>query len=223
MNTTNVVSIDSGGHRARVLDRRDELALTHLSLVDGLARDVHRSLPPSFDLADLVGVGLVALLQVALRYSPDSHGGTPFSAYARKGIRGAMLESVRRKRYVENTRPGLEVFRPGRRREELTETLSSGMERLYGGSALDRAAASPVAEDAIDAARLRHRVAEAISWLPAAQRALLERFYGRDEPTIGQVAKSLGLSRAAAIELHDTAIAGVRARLNGGAVERMAA
>jgi len=217
----NVVSIASGGHRERVIRRRDELALAHLSLVDGLARKVHRSLPPSFDLCDLIGEGLLALCAAALRYRPDAHGGAPFSAFARKGIRGAMLESVRRKRYVENTRPGLEV---------LAET-KTGREREFGSrfdffdetAALDRAATAAVAEEALDAARLRRRIADAISWLPAAQRALLGHYYGPMEPTIGIVARSLGLSRAAALELHDEAIAAVRARLTGGAVERIAA
>jgi RNA polymerase sigma factor for flagellar operon FliA len=226
MTTTKVVSIDAGGHRERVIRRRDELALAHLSLVDGLARSVRRCLPPSFDLDDLVGVGLIALLDAAMLYRPAEYGGVPFSAYARKGIRGAMLESVRRKRYTENTRPGLEVVFSATRDlsgEAGGSVGCSKMPRAIETYALDRAATQPVAEDALDSARLRKRVTEAISTLPRRHAALLGLLYGVDEPTVGQVAKSLGIPRHEAMDLHAEAIHLLKARLTGGALEKLAA
>lgn len=199
-----VVAIDAGGHRERVLARRDELIESHLSLVDGIARRVHATLPPAFDLGDLIGVGNVALLHAATRYRPGAHGGTPFSAYARVVVRGAIIESVRRKRYVEATRPGLTVMSPCR--------FEEGSEREIDSPALVRAATAPTAERDVEAARVTARLAEAISWLPAAQRNVLRAYYDATEPTLQQVAARLRVSTARTRELHAAAVEGIRAR-----------
>lgn len=103
----NVVAIDAHGHQERLRARRDALVAENLPLVRSIALSVQKSLPASFDLEDLIGVGHVALLEVAARYKPAKHGGTPFSAYARHRIRGAIIDSVRRRNYRENTRPSI--------------------------------------------------------------------------------------------------------------------
>jgi RNA polymerase sigma factor (sigma-70 family) len=87
---------------------RNLLVETHLKLVPPIARGVHRSLPPSFELDDLIGEGNVGLMHAAARYEPKAHGGTPFSAYAKQRIHGAIVDSVRRKAWLENTANPLE-------------------------------------------------------------------------------------------------------------------
>ncbi len=104
-----VVSIDSGSHRARFLAHRDELVEAHLHLVPPIAKYIHSSLPPSFDYDDLLATGYLALVHVATRYRPAEHDGTPFSAFARPRIRGAILDSVRRRHWFENTHEPLEA------------------------------------------------------------------------------------------------------------------
>ena len=102
-----VVSITSGGHVARVRERRDELVLTHLSLAEGIARHVHRRLPPSFDLVDLIATANLALLHAAALWNPEKY--PQFGVFARYTIRGAVLDSdPGGRRYTENTRPGIE-------------------------------------------------------------------------------------------------------------------
>jgi RNA polymerase sigma factor (sigma-70 family) len=98
-----VVRIDLGGHEERLRARRDALVIAHTDLVRGIAVNVSKRLPPSFDLEDLVSVGMIALLQAAQRYRPEQNNQTPFSAYARLRIAGAMLDSARWQRYRDST------------------------------------------------------------------------------------------------------------------------
>jgi RNA polymerase sigma factor (sigma-70 family) len=146
-----VVSIDTGGHKQRLQTRRDALVEEHIPLVRSIALRVAQSLPPSFDLDDLIAEGNLALIKCATRYKPGAHDGTPFSAFARHRVRGAILDSVRRRHYSENTRPSID--------EEA------------------EASSAPTVEISIDRARCRARVRDAITYLPADQRELITRRY----------------------------------------------
>lgn len=194
-----VVSITSGDHRARVRARRDELVESHLSLVQGIARRIlHAGLPPSFDLEDLVQTGNIALLHAATKYRDD--GKTPFACYARPCVRGAILDSVRRKRYTEATMGPL------------------------GG--LERAAPPQAIDEVIDASRMAERLREAMSWLSADERAVIQRYYGAGEetrrvagrvvvmppPTLAQIAQRLRAGGPALRARHAGAINALRAR-----------
>ncbi|MDP9024304.1 MAG: sigma-70 family RNA polymerase sigma factor [Candidatus Eremiobacteraeota bacterium] len=186
--------------------------LDHLSLVEGIARNVARSLPPSFDVDDLIGLGQLALLHAATRYNPGGNGGTPFSAYARLVVRGAMLESCRRNRYLENTRPGLDTVL-----DASSPDFEHGGDNPLESIAMGRAATPSRVDEAIDAARERLRVAEAVSWLPRAEQAVLEEYYSVAEPTLREVGTRLRMPTAAARELHASAITALRARLKRAA------
>lgn len=181
-----VVCINAGAHRGRVHARRDALVEAHLSLVEGIARAIARSLPPCFDIEDLIGVGNLALLHAATRYRPGAHGGAPFSAFARPGVRGAIMDSVRRKEWTAATMAGLEDATPG--------------------------AIAPTFDRDIDFARMARGLAEALSWLPPAQVAVLERYYGAESPTPAQAAARLAFGGAELRRVHADAIAGLRAR-----------
>lgn len=87
---------------------RNALVEANLYLVAPIAAFLHRKLPPSFELQDLLATGYLALLHIATRYRPREHGGAPFSAFARPRIRGAILDSVRRRHWEESTRPPLD-------------------------------------------------------------------------------------------------------------------
>lgn len=103
-----VICIDSGQHRGRVTRRRNALIESHLYLVPPIATRIHRGLPPSFDLDDLIAEGNVGLLRAAIRYRPQQHNRTPFSAYARRKIRGAILDITRRRHYTAATHDSLD-------------------------------------------------------------------------------------------------------------------
>lgn len=193
---SNVISINFGDHRERVLERRNELVETHLTLVPPIARRIAITLPPRFELDDLIAWGNLALVTAATRYRPAAHGGTPFSAFARPRVHGGIVDRVRRRHYTESTRPSIEDY---------PELMVCSR-----------------AERDIDRLKLRRRVASAIDWLPADQQQILHAYYSPTEPTFATVAAALGISTARAQELHARAIAEIRARLQGGPIARAA-
>ena len=184
-----VVSIAAGGHRQRVIQRRNQLVEEHLDLVRVIARTVAQSLPPSFDIDDLIQAGNVALIHAAARYRPDLHGDTPFRAYARQAVRGAIIESIRRRRYTESTRPSLD--------------------------AAPEPTATPDHVVAIDEWKKRKQVAKAVERLPEEERAVVEEYYSSTEPSLDKVAKVLEMPRVRTLRLHQQAIGRLRAALAG--------
>lgn len=154
-----VVGIDSGGHRERIRAERDELTLNYLPLVDSIARRVAVSLPRSFDVADLAQAGAIGLLRGAVRYRP---GPVHPSVFLKKFIRGAILESVRRRNWHENT-----------------------MEPL---DACERATVRQF-ETACDASRRLATLRAAIAMLPAPERRIVEARLSPSEPSLRECAR----------------------------------
>lgn len=120
-----------------------------MNLVRGIAVNVSKRLPPSFDVEDLVGVGMIALVQAADRYRPEQNNGTPFSAYARLRIAGAMLDSARWQRYRDSTMSCVDDVPPVAVESDLDER--------------------------IDAERRLKRLAKIVEMLPSAEREAIER------------------------------------------------
>lgn len=175
-----VVPIDAGGHRERVLDRRDELIIEHMDKIPAVARRLLRVLPPSWTLDDLIGPGQLALIDVATRYRPSQHPGCSFWLFASQRIRGAMLDAVRGPhRYRENN------------------------------AAIDDApepATLPEMEASIDGQRLIERVAGAIHQLPAREREVVTRHYGPTEESLESVGRGLRISGERARQIRCAAI-----------------
>jgi RNA polymerase sigma factor for flagellar operon FliA len=73
---------------------RDQLVLAHVGLVKSLAHRLRRRLPSQVEVAELVSVGVLGLIDAASRYQPSL--GVPFDAFARQRIHGAMLDALRR-------------------------------------------------------------------------------------------------------------------------------
>jgi RNA polymerase sigma factor for flagellar operon FliA len=72
---------------------RDALVLQHAGLVKALAQRLARRLPAQVELADLVSVGMLGLIDAATRYKAST--GVPFDAFARQRVQGAMLDALR--------------------------------------------------------------------------------------------------------------------------------
>ena len=75
------------------LEQRDALVMAHVGLVKTMARRLAQRLPSQVDVGDLIGVGMVGLIEAAQRYRPST--GVPFSAFARRRLHGAMLDVLR--------------------------------------------------------------------------------------------------------------------------------
>lgn len=176
-----VICIETGEHRNRVLAARNALVERNMHLVPDIAGRIHAGLPPSFDLDDLISEGNVGLIQAATRYRPGAHNRTPFSAFARKRIRGAIVDSVRRRRYTDATHAPLPI--------------EIGNSRLLS--------ADNTAERAIDGSVLRRRLARALAWLPPAQQDVLRNFYSSTMSPQHQVAYK---RRKSVQEIHPAAL-----------------
>lgn len=184
---SNVIPIDSGSHRAKVLARRDELAQNpgNLAMVDRIARGIHATLPPSFDLDDLVSTGRFWLLRAATRYRPREHNQTPFACYAWPVVHRGIVRSIAGKQYTENTRLPME----------------------HEESSL------PDFDASIDSERISRSVALAVDLLPDRERRLMKRYYGTAEPSLETVSIALGFSLRTAMRVHASAIGTLRGLL----------
>jgi RNA polymerase sigma factor (sigma-70 family) len=204
-----VVSIDAGAHRARVVAKRDKLIVDHLGMVEQIAYGVARAMPEQhYDLEDLIAAGNVALVACAARYRPGAHDGTPFSAFSRRRIRGAMLDNVRANWCDGTHRHGL---RPVLIHID-TILDAPGVRGVRG-----RLSATPIVIDAIGKRQEFERVSRAISWLTADQRRVLELSFSAAEPTLGEIAEIMGLVRREVAELRSSAIGELKRRLRRAA------
>jgi RNA polymerase sigma factor (sigma-70 family) len=81
-----------------VSDRRNDLVIRHLDLVDAATRHVSRRMgAASLDRDDLISEGRVALITAATRY--DRHKGS-FRSYAFERVKGAIIDAIRRDHYL---------------------------------------------------------------------------------------------------------------------------
>jgi RNA polymerase sigma factor (sigma-70 family) len=134
---------------------------------------------------DLVSAGYLALVSLAMRFRPAEHGGTPFAAFARPRIRGAMLDGVRRRHYAAGTH------------EELDEEI---------------AAPAAVVENVIplDRTRLRTVKQAAARNLTRRQYLVMDRLYAPDAPSVADTAAALGITPYAVTQRQRRAIAALR-------------
>ena len=72
---------------------RDALIRAHIALARNLALRLASRVPPSVDLDDLIGAGMLGLIDAVDRI--DASRAIPFEAYARTRIQGAILDALR--------------------------------------------------------------------------------------------------------------------------------
>jgi RNA polymerase sigma factor for flagellar operon FliA len=72
---------------------QNQLVLQHVPLVKALAHRLAQRLPAQVEVTDLISVGMVGLIEAARRYRPAT--GVPFEAFARRRLKGAMLDALR--------------------------------------------------------------------------------------------------------------------------------
>jgi RNA polymerase sigma factor FliA len=79
-------------HDSQVYER-NQLVMQHVGLVKAMAHRLAQRLPSQVELADLISVGVIGLIEAAQRYRPSM--GVPFDAFARRRLQGAMLDALR--------------------------------------------------------------------------------------------------------------------------------
>jgi RNA polymerase sigma factor (sigma-70 family) len=170
--------------RAKKLARRNALVEAHQYLVAPIARMVARTLPPSIEIDDLIGAGQLGLIQAADAYHPQKHGDCPFEAYAKMRIRGAMLDSVRRRHYRNATHGAIE-------------------------DAPEPAAVQPI-EEAIDRRRIVREVHTAVAALADERHRKVIVMHDLWQRKLEEVGNELGVCASRASQLHVEALEELR-------------
>ena len=67
------------------IDERDRLVMAHVGLVKAMAHRLAQRLPSQVEMTDLIGVGVLGLIDAAGRYRPST--GVPFSKLTKTGTR----------------------------------------------------------------------------------------------------------------------------------------
>jgi RNA polymerase sigma factor for flagellar operon FliA len=88
-------------HKQNDTHTENALVEQYLPLVRAAVGRLAMTLPEHVDSDDLNSAGLIGLLQALRNYDPSS--GTSFEGYARRRIRGAMLDELRRMDWVPRT------------------------------------------------------------------------------------------------------------------------
>lgn len=72
----------------------EDMVTKYLPLIKKIAGKLSIALPPSLDVEDLVGSGIIGLLEALERF--ESSRGVQFSTYATWRIKGAMIDEIRK-------------------------------------------------------------------------------------------------------------------------------
>jgi RNA polymerase sigma factor FliA len=110
---------------------RDQLIEEHYPLVTYLASRLSAKLPPSIDIDDLVGAGVLGLIDAADKF--DAGRGVRFRTYAERRIRGAILDHLRSLDWAP---------RSLRRRAREIEAAYGTLEREFGRAVTESEVAS---------------------------------------------------------------------------------
>lgn len=126
---------------------RDALVESHLPQVRLIADRLSARLPPSVDRDDLVGAGVIGLLDAVDRY--DTSRGVLFKTFAEMRIRGAMLDSLRDLDWAP---------RSVRRRARSVEEAVRRVEQRLGRTAVEEEVAAELALPLPEYQRLLHEL-----------------------------------------------------------------
>lgn len=156
------------------LAQRNRLVEAHIGLVKNIAVALAKRLPAWIDLDDLMQEGYLALIQAAKRYR---NGPVIFGKFAQLRVRGAMLDSIRRRHWTYGTHV------------ELPEADE------------DEPRCDATVEAELVEAQAAAGVRAALRELPRSQRRVLRLRYERDR-TLAAAAGRMGVSAYRASKLH---------------------
>lgn len=197
-----------------------------LDLVKVVARALCRRLGHHVEFDELISAGHEGLLEAARRFEPDN--GTPFRAYARFRVEGAMLDSVRRnsrlprrmharltaEKAALSVRESAITARPADLRSpEPTETaIVDELAAIVTAATLAIGHAEPEAQSggnpelAYERMELFAAVKDAVDDLGPHETELIRRHYFQGQH-LEDIAADLGMSKPSASRLHAKALA----------------
>ncbi|MCB9680842.1 MAG: FliA/WhiG family RNA polymerase sigma factor [Alphaproteobacteria bacterium] len=116
---------------------REALIINSYDLVKQIARKIRSRLPRGVDVDDLIGYGVVGLIEAIDRY--DASRSVPFEAFARPRIQGAILDALRAIDWVPRS-----VRRKAELLDAANEDLKENLGRLPSREELAHAVGIPV-------------------------------------------------------------------------------
>jgi len=217
---------------------RDELLLAHAPLVKFLAHRIARRLSGSIDVNDLVGDGMLGLIEAIDSFDPKRR--VRFKTYAETRIRGAILDgvrardwaprSVRRAARMLDTAIAAVESRTGEAADDEAIAAELGisldeLQRVYvrarashvstawseeeGGEPVDRGA-DPLGT--LEADERRRLVSEEIRGLPEREKLVLSLYYERGL-SLREIGEILGVTESRVCQIHTRAVSRLRARI----------
>lgn len=187
--------------RTRSRELRDQLIEAYLPLVESVARRVFVARRTGLDLDDLVGIGVLGLVDSLRRFDPDR--GVAFSVFAGTRIRGAIMDECRKLNSAKRAARALvangDFDRP------------PGLDPSATGGILD-GLIDPRSRGSIDAFERREMIGYLTETLTARERRLLMLYYGRGA-TMREVADRMGLSVPRISALHASILGRLHQRL----------
>ena len=224
---------------------RERLIAENMELAKRTASRIASRTPHAHAPDELVSVALMGLVEAANRY--DASREEPFEAFARRRIRGAVFDELRRqdalpRRIRRLIKRAGEVSRrvetlEGRRpedseiaavlevsEEDLAEAFTlasrtSFVELLDDTPTAADSTYNPSPFDAVITHELRARVAAGIRRLSERDARILALYYV-EELTFAEIASLLGISAPRVCQLHGRALSRLRAELGGNPEEK---
>lgn len=121
------------------LPQQDELITSHVALVGHIVRETMNRVPAHVSRDDLTSAGLTALVQAAQSF--DEERGVPFTRYAARRVRGAILDELRSVDWASRS-----VRRRARDLEETRSRLAATLGRPASADEVASAVGLSVAE-----------------------------------------------------------------------------
>jgi RNA polymerase sigma factor for flagellar operon FliA len=199
--------------KAMQAQERDALIRAHTGLARNLALRLAGRVPASVDLDDLIGAGVLGLIDAVDRF--DASRAIPFEAYARTRIQGAILDALRaedflsrrdRRRSREADRAEdklrmklgreLSTDEADRARHGVPRTLPHSQTFVQIEDADDGTLGEEESAFAHVAAMQDHaRVRELVAGLPERERTILSLYY-QEELTYREIGEVLGVTES---------------------------
>ena len=212
------------------------LVLAHAQLVRRIAWHVVGRASPGTELADLIQIGMVALVEAANGYEDRGHA---FATYATLRIRGAMIDQLRRqatitrsamarRRAIEAARKAF-AARMGRAPADTELAAEMGMsaddlraalldceattfesiDDLYSDHSPWFADNGEAADEAIDREAMTALLAAAIETLPERE-AMILQLYFIEELNLHEIGETLGIGAARVCQIKKAALGKLR-------------
>lgn len=210
---------------------RAELANLYGPYVRSIAGKIKKTLSKDIEFDDLLGYGMLGLMEAADRF--DARFGANFMTFAYYRVRGAIYDGLRGMGWVSRTE--YQKFRFEQHANEFLRNVAE--QEAVGGSvrktdddevaeiadaveglvtiyvtALDALEGFQIADDtrpsvdqSIEVEQARRLVSEAVEKLPDQERTLLTLYYYKEQ-SLEEVGKVLGLSKSWTSRLHTRAV-----------------